>query len=338
MLLRAQASRDLRLVRSDPAGPRLRNGLAPDCVRIESFDGTRLVVDTYGPAGAPVVILLHGWTCSARFWTRQIEALCQSHRVLVPDLRGHGRSEVATGGEHSIAALADDLSAVLGALVPAADRCVIAGHSMGAMTIVAWAARHPAEVGRAAGAALINTGLSELVRGSAIAPYVLRRAPLHEVAGRAFLAAPGIPPRLLQPITTRALRYAALGSPSSPAEAAFCAEMVFGCRPPARAAFGRALGRLDLRDGVAALRLPVAVVAGERDRLTPPAHAERLVEWLPQPAGPARVIAGAGHMAPIEAAGAVSAVIEELVRAGLAGSRSGVPDGRASLHGAELAV
>jgi pimeloyl-ACP methyl ester carboxylesterase len=310
--LRIQARRDRAAVECDPTWAELRRSLAPDCERITAADGTQLVVNIYGREGAPLVVFLHGWSCSARFWTRQIQALRESHRILVPDLRGHGRSATAGLAEHTLEALADDLAAVLRALLPPGERCLLVGHSMGAMTIAAWAARYPGEVERAAAIAFVNTGLSELVRGSAIAPYVLQRLPFHDTLARAFLATPGRPPRLLAPLTTRGLRYAALGPAASPAEVAFCEEMVFGCRARVRAAFGHALGRLDLRDGVAALCAPVAVVAGERDRRTPPAHAERLVEWLPQPAGPVRVIAGAGHMAPLEAAAEVTAVIKEL--------------------------
>ena len=45
-----------------------------------------------------VVVFIHGWTCSGRFFQRQQPYFARSHRVVIPDLRGHGRSEKTLGG------------------------------------------------------------------------------------------------------------------------------------------------------------------------------------------------------------------------------------------------
>ncbi len=44
-----------------------------------------------GPAGAPLVVLIHPTRLSRAFWAPQLEALAPSHRVLAVDLPGHGR-------------------------------------------------------------------------------------------------------------------------------------------------------------------------------------------------------------------------------------------------------
>jgi pimeloyl-ACP methyl ester carboxylesterase len=70
------------------------------------------------------------------------------------------------------------------------------------------------------------------------------------------------------------------------------------------------LAELDLTEAVPSLRTPTLVMAGDRDRLTPPSHARRLHRALPQPAGLV-VLEGAGHMLPVERADAVNTRLRE---------------------------
>jgi pimeloyl-ACP methyl ester carboxylesterase len=85
-------------------------------------------------------------------------------RIVAWDLRGHGRSERPRKRDYSIDAFGDDLEAVLEATLADGERAVLAGHSMGGMTIVAWAGRHPDEVERrVAAVALISIGVGDLM-------------------------------------------------------------------------------------------------------------------------------------------------------------------------------
>ncbi|MGW3730275.1 alpha/beta fold hydrolase, partial [Streptomyces sp. NPDC000851] len=102
---------------------------------VTSADGSRLHVEVHGPEQAPPVVLVHGWTCSTAFWAAQIRALAADHRVIAYDQRGHGRSPASPAC--STEALADDLEAVLAATLAPGERAVIAGHSMGGMTVMA---------------------------------------------------------------------------------------------------------------------------------------------------------------------------------------------------------
>ena len=112
-----------------------------------------------GPADAPVtVVLLHGWVNDMSVWGPVVAELGPDVRVLRYDHRGHGKSDPAPRGTATIEQLGDDLAEVLEALVPT-GKVVLAGHSMGGMTMMSLAARHPEVVAeRVRGAAFAATG------------------------------------------------------------------------------------------------------------------------------------------------------------------------------------
>ena len=306
---------DRRRIEADPDYPLLFEAPAGEERTVVSRDGTRLHAELYGPADAPPVVLIHGWTCALRFWRRQVRDLAGEHRVIAYDLRGHGRSGSAEGGDWSPDALADDLQAVLEQC--AGDRPArLAGHSLGAMTIVAWAGRHPDQVHeRATSAALVNTGLGDLVSEALIVRTPDALGAVKQALGSALLgvAAP-LPPRP-DPLTHRAVRYVALSPSASPAAVRFSEELVLSSHPRVRAACGRELTRLDLRERAQHLTVPTLVVAGEADKLTPPVHAHALAESLPDPLGVLE-LEGCGHMGPLERADEVTRAL-----AGLPGLR-----------------
>ena len=310
--------RDLRRIAADPAHDLLFDVPRGERREVVSRDGTTLAVELYGAEEAPPLVLVHGWTCARRFWTAQLHALADRYRIVTYDLRGHGDSGLPAGDDFSTDALADDLQAVLEATVPDGRRALIAGHSLGAMTIVAWAGRHPQEVeARAAAAALLNTGLGDLIDQSLILklPAGMRRT--KAVAGGIFLSASApLPPA--SPLSLRAVQYVALSPSASPAQVAFCQQMVNDCRREVRAGFGRTMSRLDLLDALDHLTVPTLLLGGGRDRLTPPPHVERMAAALPELAERVE-LPSSGHMSPIEQPDAVNAALERLAeRVGLA--------------------
>ncbi len=96
-------------------------------------------------AGAgPPIVLCHGITATRRYVHHGSRALERAgHRVIAYDARGHGESDPAPAGEgYGYPALVADLERVVAAEV-GKGRFVLAGHSMGAHTAVAYALRHP---------------------------------------------------------------------------------------------------------------------------------------------------------------------------------------------------
>ena len=66
----------------------------------------------WGDESKPPLILVHGTRDHARSWDRVAEALVDRYCVYVPDLRGHGDSEWAIGGDYSIIDYALDIHAL----------------------------------------------------------------------------------------------------------------------------------------------------------------------------------------------------------------------------------
>lgn len=92
--------------------------------------------------GEPVV-LLHGWTCDSHDWSWQLDDFTARHRVIVPDLRGHGRSS-NPGAGWGPPELATDVSRLLEQL--GCGPAVIIGHSLGAVVASALAVQSPEQV------------------------------------------------------------------------------------------------------------------------------------------------------------------------------------------------
>jgi pimeloyl-ACP methyl ester carboxylesterase len=103
-------------------------------------------------AAGPPVLLLHGLTATRRYVVHGSRVLPRRGlRALSYDARGHGESEPASDG-YDYERLAGDLRAVLDGQV-GEGRAVLAGHSMGAHTLAAFALTHPDAV---AGAVFIG--------------------------------------------------------------------------------------------------------------------------------------------------------------------------------------
>ncbi|WP_055490323.1 alpha/beta fold hydrolase [Streptomyces sp. TP-A0356] len=275
---------------------------------VVSADGARLHVEVHGSEGAPPVVLAHGWTCSTAFWAAQIRDLAADHRVIAYDQRGHGRSPASPAC--TVEALADDLEAVLAATLAPGEKAVVAGHSMGGMTVLAAAAR-PRFRAHTAAVLLCSTGSGRLVAEARVVPMRAGRVRTWFTARVLGSRAPLGP---VTPVAKRVLKYATMGASSTPVMVEACARVVHACPREVRHAWSRVLEALDLDDAVRELTVPTAVVVGTADRMTPPVHARALAAALPHCVGSTE-LPGLGHMTPVEAPELVTGKIRELVDA-----------------------
>lgn len=211
---------------------------------VTAADGARVHVEVHGPENAPAVVLAHGWCCSTAFWAAQIRELAADHRVIAYDQRGHGRSPAnpAYGTEP----LADDLEAVLEATLAPGERAVIAGHSMGGMTLMA-AATRPAVREHAAAVLLTSTGSARLVASATVVP--MRAGRVRTWLTRRILGSRA-PLGPVTPLARRILKYGTMGPGSAPHMVDACARIVHSCPSRVRHGWSQVLDLLDLDHGV----------------------------------------------------------------------------------------
>ncbi|WP_067653802.1 alpha/beta fold hydrolase [Nocardia harenae] len=274
---------------------------------VRAADGTRLRVYAYGPENAKPVVLIHGWTCAIEYWNAQINTFAGEYRVIAYDQRGHGGSELGRG-KLSMDVLADDLVAVLDAALAPGERAVLVGHSLGGMTVQAWAARYPERVREQARAVLLtNTASGRLVAETTVLPWfnrtvrlLRRKLALPLVVGRIGLGLPILFPPVA-PIRWLFLR--GIMHPSSTRELLdYSMGVVRSCPSLVRAKFGLLLAEMDLGDAARHLSVPTTVLAGEHDHLTPRVHADRIAELLRESGNLQRqAVLPTGHLGNVEA-------------------------------------
>ena len=117
---------------------------------VRASDGVDLALTVAG--SGPPLFLLHGWTSSGAAWQPLLPALAECYQVFCPDARGHGDSRVAADSRPDVARLAADLEELLDHFGLA--RVMVAGHSMGALTLWQYAGDHGCD--RLAGAVIID--------------------------------------------------------------------------------------------------------------------------------------------------------------------------------------
>ncbi|GAA1339925.1 3-oxoadipate enol-lactonase [Saccharothrix algeriensis] len=243
-----------------------------------------------GPPGAPVVVLGNSLGTTTALWDPQVAELRERFRVLRYDHRGHGGSPAAPG-PYRVADLGGDVLELLDDL--GVERFSYCGVSLGAM-VGMWLAGHAPE------------RVDRLVLCCTTADYPdprpwRERAATVRRSGTASIAA-----QVVGRWFTPALRA------RSPEVVAAFEAMVSEVDDEGYAACCDALAELDLRPVLPAITAPTAVVAGAQDEATPPDRLRAIAEAIP--AAELFVVDGAAHLANVEAADAVSAVLREHLR------------------------
>ncbi|WP_394613752.1 alpha/beta fold hydrolase [Lentzea sp. JNUCC 0626] len=239
----------------------------------------RLKIVTSGPSSSDVTaVLLHGWTMDLTTWDRVAAAL--PGRVVRYDVRGHGGSS----GSGTISELADDLAAVLESVAPT-GRIVLAGHSLGGMTIMALAEQRPELFSRVSGVALIATSCGNLPRQLAVERLAGKWLGKRARVGFGRVITPG-----LRVTFGRRPRWADVRA---------AAAMAGNTSGEAFVGIREELTLHQRREALAVLSdIPTVVMAGSWDVLTPMRHSRVLAEALPS--AEFVIYPRTGHMLPLE--------------------------------------
>ncbi len=111
--------------------------------RTHLFDGPpRLHYLEWNPGGRRTIILLHGNSANAWWWESVVREMRRGYRILALDQRGHGDSEWVRPAAYTPAQYADDLAKFIAHLMHDGEKPIVAGHSMGGLSVLAFAAAH----------------------------------------------------------------------------------------------------------------------------------------------------------------------------------------------------
>jgi pimeloyl-ACP methyl ester carboxylesterase len=110
--------------------------------QVRSFDGVKISYDVQGK-GEPVLVFVHGWSCSREYWKEQAAHFAKKHKVVTIDLAGHGQSGLSRK-DYTIEAFGKDVATVAEKLN--LNRIILVGHSMGGPVIVEAAGQMPGRV------------------------------------------------------------------------------------------------------------------------------------------------------------------------------------------------
>lgn len=295
-----------------------------ETVTVRAADGTRLHAEVFGPPDGYPIVLAHGITCAIRAWAYQIADLSNDYRVIAFDHRGHGRSGLPPAKNYSLKHLAADLDSVLDATLAPHERAVVAGHSMGGITIAAWSERYRHKVARRADAvALINTTTGDLLREVKLLPFPAPFAPVRVFGGRALVNIFGsfnVPPAIRR-ATQEMISLLAVGADAQPEVGALIYELFNATSPMGRGGCGKALvDALQRRHiNLTGLTVPTLVIGSERDRLTPLVQSQRIAEAAPNLVD--LVVLPGGHCSMLERPAEVNRELRGLAES-ITGSRA----------------
>ena len=230
-------------------------------------------------SGTPVV-LLHGFPFNRTMWSEQFEALMPRHRVLAPDLRGHGETSV-TAEPATMEEMAKDVSALMEKLN--ISRAAVCGLSMGGYVALALYRMFPL---RARALVLADSRPGADTEEARANREVQADKALQE--GMAGIA-DAMLPKLLSPKTVA----------RNPAVVARVREMILKMKPEGAAAALRGMAqRRDQTTFLSRIISPALILVGREDMITPLPEAELMHREI----GGSRlvVIEDAGHVSNLE--------------------------------------
>ncbi|MGW7479464.1 alpha/beta fold hydrolase [Nonomuraea muscovyensis] len=283
-------------------------------------DGVELNVELDGPDDAPLTIVFcHGYCLSLESWHFQRKDLREEHRLLLWDQRSHGRSQRAGSDDSTIDRLGEDLAEVIEAFVPGS--CVLVGHSMGGMTIMALADRRAELFGdRIKGVALIGTSAGRLAEITLGLPALVSKV-VHKLAPTtvSMLGRRGAlvdrTRHAGSDIAFLITRYMGFGDSRnvSPTLVDFAESMIRATPTEVVADFYPALMNHDKLSALHVLDpVPTAIMVGDRDWLTPPDHSRAMAAALPR--AQLTEVPDTSHLIQLERPGVINDALRDLVK------------------------
>jgi 3-oxoadipate enol-lactonase len=226
--------------------------------------GTTFVRIARGPAAAPTLLLLHGWTANADLnWRATYPALAGRFTVVAPDQRGHARG-IRDAHRCQLEDCADDAAALIDAL--GLEHVIPVGYSMGGPVAQLLWRRRPELVD-----GLVLCATSRTFHGTQ------RERALYSLLTGASVTARhmGEPQRAALAMRMLAKRHV------DPTSWTWAAESIVAHDWLAIIDAGKAIGRFDSRGWASSIDVPTSVVVTTRDRVVPTVRQYELAAAIP---------------------------------------------------------
>ena len=237
------------------------------------INGIQMGYKEFGEEGQPIV-LIHGFGLNRTIWKEMVENYFSNHRVMLPDVRGHGESE-APKGAYPMTLLAEDILRLLDFLK--IEKAAICGHSMGGYITLAFADRYPE---RLSGVGLITTRADADSAEKRLDRYQM----VDEVKENgAVVLAESLAPKLTKDEAVLDEAY----------------EILSNTAPLGIIGVLKGMAeRLDRRELLSRIRVPTLVIAGDQDQIIEVEDARQMAMAVPN--SRFHLISGAGHMPMME--------------------------------------
>jgi pimeloyl-ACP methyl ester carboxylesterase len=247
--------------------------IAVEDVNISYFDE--------GNTSLPVILLIHGFPFSKTIWQNEIELLKENFRVIAYDVRGHGQSDAGTL-PFSIQQFANDLLLFISALK--LDKVSLCGHSMGGYIALLSITQNP---DRFSSLILCNTQCNE---DSA-------EAKMKRADTMLAVQANGLKKYATDSID---MLFSKTAITEYPKAVAFVEEIILSTHLETITQTLLALAnRSETCSSLHTITVPVLILVGAEDRLTPPEASLKMKALIPQ--SDLKILESVGHISNLEA-------------------------------------
>jgi pimeloyl-ACP methyl ester carboxylesterase len=253
-----------------------------------------LAVYLEGDKNNPAVIFVHAFPHDRRMWRKQVDFLAKEFYVATYDVRGFGESEIGDG-QYTMEQYADDLINLVDTI--GLDKPMVCGLSMGGYII--FRALEKAEE-KFSAAVLMDTrteaddNAGKLKRAAAIKEINEKGLrPFAENFVKNCVAEKSIEDE--NPGYEKALEIATSQNPAG-----------------VKGALLAMVSRTDTTENLAKIKIPVAVICGEHDALTPPESMKKIAETIPD--AEFHLIENAGHLSNLEQPNAVNKALYDFAK------------------------
>ncbi len=254
---------------------------------LEGSDGTVIHAEVFGPAGAPTLVLTHGWSTDNTEWFYAKRQLAGKFRLIVWDLPGLGETLSPRDGHLSLERMANDLHAVL--RLADSKPVVIVGHSIGGIINLTFCKLYPQELGtRVAGMVELdstytnpvettaNKGLNLALQKPVAEPLLSAMIVLSPVVRAANWLA------YHEGLQSWSTAHSAFDGTESRGQVNLVSRYSFESSPAVVARGTLAMFHWDMTEELPRITIPVLMIVGKDDSTTLPSASEKMARVIPK--------------------------------------------------------